>query len=186
MAGRRCAIPFPRAFRWRARCWPGKSLGSAVAIHVAAEQAALVQPVAAVVVEGAPSSVVDVAARRYPFAPVRTLIKDRFHSHAKVADIGAPLLLVDGKNDIVVPAVSARRSMVPVEPKEIRWIEGAGDNNLPHFAIDTTVMEFIVAISDRNPASVDEAAVPGPAQQYGSPASKCRRTEATDKPLAIW
>ncbi len=122
----------------------GKSLGSAVAIHVAVEQAALDQPVAAVVVEGAPSSVVDVAAGRYPFAPVRTLIKDRFHSHAKVANIGAPLLLVHGENDIVVPARFGQALYdAAVEPKEIRWIEGAGHNNLPHFAIDTTVLEFI-------------------------------------------
>lgn len=122
----------------------GESLGSAVAIHLAVEQAALGQPLAAVVVEGAPSSVVDVAARRYPFAPVRTLIKDRFHSEAKVADIGAPLLLVHGENDIVVPARFGQALYnAAVEPKEIRWIEGAGHNNLPHFAIDATVLDFI-------------------------------------------
>lgn len=133
----------------------GESLGSAVAIQLAVEQAEQGEPVAAVVCEGAPSSVVDVAARRYPFAPVRTLIKDRFHSHAKVADINAPLLLVHGENDIVVPARFGQALFdAAVEPKEIRWIEGAGHNNLPHFAIDATVLDFI----DRHLAPASGAA----------------------------
>jgi fermentation-respiration switch protein FrsA (DUF1100 family) len=122
----------------------GESLGSAIAIHVAAEQAAQGRPVAAVIGEGAPSSVVDVAARRYPFAPVRTLIKDRFDSRAKVAKIDAPLLLVHGDDDRVVPEQFARALYeAAVEPKEACWIEGAGHNNLPHHEIDAVVLDFL-------------------------------------------
>lgn len=122
----------------------GESLGSAVAIHLAAEQAAQGRPSAAVIAEGAPSSVVDVAAQRYPFAPVRTLTKDRFDSKAKVGGIKAPLLLIHGEDDTVVPQRFGRALFeAAAEPKEARWIEGAGHNNLANHAIDAIVLEFL-------------------------------------------
>lgn len=122
----------------------GESLGSAVAIHLAAEQAATGRPYAAVIGEGAPSSVVDVAARRYPFAPVRTLIKDRFDSQAKVGGINAPLLLLHGEDDIVVPHRFGQALFdAAAEPKHAQWIDGAGHNNLAYHAIDAVVLEFL-------------------------------------------
>ncbi|MGZ8996730.1 MAG: alpha/beta hydrolase, partial [Rhodospirillales bacterium] len=122
----------------------GESLGSAVAIHLAAEQAARERPYAAVIGEGAPSSVADVAAKRYPFAPVRTLIKDRFDSQAKVGGINAPLLLLHGEDDTVVPQRFGRALYdAASEPKQVRWIDGAGHNNLTYHAIDTIVLEFL-------------------------------------------
>jgi fermentation-respiration switch protein FrsA (DUF1100 family) len=122
----------------------GESLGSAVAIHFAAEQAAMGKPVAAVIGEGAPSSVVDVAARRYPFAPVRTLIKDRFDSRAKVGAIRAPLLLLHGEDDTVVPQRFGQALFdAAAEPKTAEWIDGAGHNNLTYHAIDAVVLEFL-------------------------------------------
>jgi fermentation-respiration switch protein FrsA (DUF1100 family) len=122
----------------------GESLGSAVAIHLAAEQAATGEPFAAVIGEGAPSSVVDVAARRYPFAPVRTLIKDRFDSRAKVGAIKAPLLLLHGEDDTVVPQRFGQALFdAAAEPKTAEWIDGAGHNNLTYHAIDAIVLEFL-------------------------------------------
>jgi uncharacterized protein len=122
----------------------GESLGSAVAIHLAAEQAVQNRPLAAVIGEGAPSSVADVAARRYPFAPVRTLIKDRFDSRAKVGGINAPLLLIHGEDDIVVPQRFGRALFeAAAEPKHAQWIDGAGHNNLAYHAIDAIVLEFL-------------------------------------------
>ncbi|MCU0894992.1 MAG: alpha/beta hydrolase [Rhodospirillales bacterium] len=122
----------------------GESLGSAVAIHFAAEQAAMGKPVAAVIGEGAPSSVVDVAAKRYPFAPVRTLIKDRFDSRAKVGAIRAPLLLLHGEDDTVVPQRFGQALFdAAAEPKTAEWIDGAGHNNLTYHAIDAVVLEFL-------------------------------------------
>ncbi len=125
----------------------GESLGSALAIHVAAERAAEGRPVAAVIGEGAPSSVVDVAARRYFFAPVRTLIRDRFDSRAKVAEIGAPLLLIHGEDDRIVPIEFSRALYdAAVEPKVARWIEGGGHNDLPQHGIDALVFDFLARL----------------------------------------
>jgi len=146
----------------------GESLGSAVAIHLAAERAAAGKPYAAVIGEGAPSSVVDVAARRYPFAPVRTLIKDRFESRAKVGGINAPLLLLHGEDDIVVPQRFGRALFdAAAEPKHARWIDGAGHNNLAYHAIDAIVLEFLDRHLPQPPAG---GAAPGAATPASSSA----------------
>lgn len=125
----------------------GESLGSALAIRVAAERAAEGRPVAAVIGEGAPSSVVEVAARRYPFAPVRTLIRDRFDSSAKVAEIGAPLLLIHGERDRVVP-IDFSRALYDAasEPKTAHWIAAGGHNDLPQYGIDAVVLDFLARL----------------------------------------
>lgn len=61
----------------------GESLGSTVAVAIAAERAAAGQPVAALVLEAPLSSVSDVAAHHYPWVPVRWLLKDRFEAVAR-------------------------------------------------------------------------------------------------------
>ena len=146
----------------------GESLGSAVAIHLAAEQAVSGSPFAAVIGEGAPSSVVEVAARRYPFAPVRTLIKDRFDSRAKVGGINAPLLLLHGEDDTVVPQRFGQALFdAAAEPKHAEWIDGAGHNNLTYHAIDAVVLEFL----DRHLGGAQGPGAPTPQAPSATPAS---------------
>ena len=81
----------------------GESLGSTVAGAIAAEQAAAGQPVAALVLEAPLSSVSDVAAHHYPWMPVRWLLKDRFQAVARIAGVGAPVLIIHGEADEIVP-----------------------------------------------------------------------------------
>ena len=84
----------------------GESLGSGVAVELAHRRAAS-EPVAAVVLESPFSTVPDVAQAHYPFVPARWMVKDRFDSVAKIAAIGAPLLILHGVRDRVSP-ISAR------------------------------------------------------------------------------
>jgi hypothetical protein len=76
----------------------GESLGTGVAVPLAASQ-----PVGAVVLEAPFTAAVDVAARAYPFVPVRLLMRDRFLSRDRIGRIGAPLLILHGKADRVIP-----------------------------------------------------------------------------------
>lgn len=76
----------------------GESLGTGVAVQLAAEQ-----KVGAVLL-GAPFTAgVDIAARRYPWLPVRVLMKDQFRSRDYIAKITAPILIQHGTEDRVVP-----------------------------------------------------------------------------------
>jgi hypothetical protein len=122
----------------------GESLGSAVAVHIAGEQAERSSPVAAVVLEAPMSSAVDVGAYHYPLLPVRLLMKDRFDSKSKVGGIGTPLLIVHGEDDWVVPIDFGRAVFAAAqEPKQAVWIPGGGHENLGRFGLQETVMRFL-------------------------------------------
>lgn len=76
----------------------GESLGTAVAVALAAEQS-----VAGLILDAPFTSAADVGAAAYPFAPVRHLIKDPFRSDERIGKIRAPLLVLHGERDRVVP-----------------------------------------------------------------------------------
>jgi uncharacterized protein len=76
----------------------GESLGTGVAVQTAAAV-----PVAAVILEAPFTAAVDIAARTYPWVPVRWLMKDQFRSRTHIADIRAPLLILHGEADRVIP-----------------------------------------------------------------------------------
>lgn len=82
----------------------GWSLGSAVALDLAARL-----PPAAIVLEGAPASLVDLTSRRYPFFPLRLLMRSQFDSIRKIGGIPAPMLFLHGVDDQVVPIAEGRR-----------------------------------------------------------------------------
>jgi hypothetical protein len=122
----------------------GESLGSAVAVRIAGEQAKTGQPVAAVVLEAPLSSVTDVAAHHYPWAPVRWLLKDRFEAVMVIGGIMAPVLMVHGDADTVVPIRFAQALYAAAkEPKEAVWVPGGGHEDLDGFGLAQTVLQFI-------------------------------------------
>ena len=82
----------------------GWSLGSAVAVDMAAEL-----PPAAIFLEGAPASLVDLTTRRYPFVPLRLLMRSSFDSIRKIGRIPAPILFLHSVNDEVIPIAESRR-----------------------------------------------------------------------------
>jgi len=82
----------------------GWSLGSAVAVDLAAH----VGP-AALMLEGAPSSLVDVAQRRYPFFPISLVMHRAFESISAVDHITCPILFLHSPADDVIPISEGRR-----------------------------------------------------------------------------
>jgi fermentation-respiration switch protein FrsA (DUF1100 family) len=122
----------------------GESLGSAVAVPIAAEQAAQGRPVAAVILEAPVSSVVDVAAYHYPWVPVRLLMKDRFEAMGQVPRVAAPVLVVHGEDDRVVPLRYGQALYAAAaEPKEAVWLHAAGHENLAQFGLQQIVLDFL-------------------------------------------
>jgi alpha-beta hydrolase superfamily lysophospholipase len=82
----------------------GESLGSALAMALAAEK-----PVGKVVLEAPFTSAVDVGAQHYWFVPVRRFMKDQFRSDLHASKLTAPVLVVHGENDAVVPITLGKR-----------------------------------------------------------------------------
>ena len=121
----------------------GESLGTGVAVHLAAERAA-VAPFGAVVLEAPYASMAAVAAKHYPFLPVRWLVKDRFESVAKIARVRAPVFIFHGEKDNTIPIRTGRDLFAAaVEPKESLWIAGARHNDLYDFEAPAAVIAFL-------------------------------------------
>ena len=119
----------------------GESLGTGVAVHLAAE---LASPPFAVVLEAPYSSIADVAQWRMPLAPVRPLVLDRFESSAKVGGIDAPLLVVHGDLDGTVPARFGKRLFAAAaNPKEGVFLPSAGHNDLYDHGMGEIVLDFL-------------------------------------------
>ncbi|MGD1876251.1 MAG: alpha/beta hydrolase [Kiloniellaceae bacterium] len=116
----------------------GESLGTAVAVKMASER-----PPSAVVLEAPPSSIADVAAAHYWYLPVRPLIRDPWNSLARIASIGAPLLVLHGERAPVVPIRFGRKLFdAAVEPKQAIWHAEALHTNILN---DPDVVEAVQA-----------------------------------------
>lgn len=103
----------------------GESLGAAVAVTVAAERAP-----DAVVLRSPFTALVDVARVHYPLVPAGLLLKDRFEVLEPVRSVGAPLLVVTGTADRIVPLRLSRQVFrVAGEPKRMIEVPGAGHND---------------------------------------------------------
>jgi uncharacterized protein len=98
----------------------GESLGTGVAVALAARH-----DVGALVLDSPYSSVEDVAASLYWMLPVRLLIRDKFHSDEKITAVTAPVLMVHGSNDWVVPIRFGEKLFALAnQPKRFIRIEG--------------------------------------------------------------
>ncbi len=121
----------------------GESLGSAIAVQLATEMAPG-QPVAALVLESPFTSTADVAAHHYWYMPVRYLVRDRFETERKIGSIGAPLFIVHGEEDRIVPVDHGRALFEAAsEPKEARFIPAAGHNDIYDFGAADAVIDFL-------------------------------------------
>jgi uncharacterized protein len=104
----------------------GESLGTGVAVQLAATV-----PVGAVVLEAPYSAAVDIAAGLYPFLPVRLLMQDQFRSIDHIALVTAPLLILHGTDDRVIPVASGQVLFDAANaPKTLVTLPGAGHDAL--------------------------------------------------------
>ncbi len=99
----------------------GESLGTGVAVALAAEK-----PVTHVILDAPYSSTVDVAADLYWFLPVRLLMKDQFRSDLRIKNVQAPVLILHGDGDDIIPMRYGERllAMVPGEKRMVRFAGG--------------------------------------------------------------
>lgn len=96
---------------WLAAAWGetapvvcGESIGSGVAVAVAAER-----PVRALVLDAPYTSVADLAAAMYRWLPARRLLRHHFDSLSRLPGVRAPLLVLHGDADDMIPHEHGRR-----------------------------------------------------------------------------
>ena len=133
------------AYDWLAQRYPpsrlvlyGESLGTGVAVRLATERR-----VAGLILDAPFTAASDVARLHFWYLPVDWLMQDRFSSLELIGEIGAPLLILHGDKDRVVPITLGERLFAAApEPKRfirlpggshVGNLEGGGAEAVRHF-----------------------------------------------------
>jgi fermentation-respiration switch protein FrsA (DUF1100 family) len=117
----------------------GESLGTAVAVDLAAEH-----PPASLILRSPFTSMVDVGKHHYPLMPVGSLLKDRYEAIERIARIHAPLLVIAGERDRIVPiALSRRLYDAANEPKTLLALPFADHNDYDLLAGNTMIQAIV-------------------------------------------
>jgi fermentation-respiration switch protein FrsA (DUF1100 family) len=106
------------------------------------------RPVARVILESPFTSIADIAASIYWFVPVRLLIKDPFRADERIARVTAPVLVLHGTRDNVVPIAFGERLYALIQaPKRFVRLAGAGHNDHDGYGAVETVQAFLAEIN---------------------------------------
>jgi uncharacterized protein len=121
----------------------GRSLGSGVAMHVAAqrevERLVLVTPY---------DSILEVARRHFSIFPVAWLLRDRYDSVSLASKVKAPVLVLLAERDRLIPRRHSERliAALPASQVDVRMIEAVNhDSIIDAPAYRTAVREFLLA-----------------------------------------
>ena len=121
----------------------GESLGGAVALELALEH-----PPAGLVLLSAFTSVRDMARMHYRLIPA-AVVPDAYPSLRLIAGLRAPLLVLHGEDDMIVPVEHARALFAAAPaPKQLRVIRGVGHNDIVSLA-GTRLAELLAAWARR-------------------------------------
>jgi fermentation-respiration switch protein FrsA (DUF1100 family) len=117
----------------------GESLGSGVAVRLAVER-----DVAAVLLEAPYTSITDMARKQFWFVPVRWLLFDRFDTLGAIGGVRAPVLVMHGARDRIIPVAMGRavHAAAP-EPKQLWIAPDAGHVDLVEAGAIEAAGEFV-------------------------------------------
>lgn len=120
----------------------GWSLGGAVAVDLASQV-----PHAALILEGAPASLVSIGEQMYPLFPVRLIMRNPFDAVLKIPRARSPILFLHSREDEIVPVGEGRRLFdAATAPK--RFVE-LGGGHVNAIRVDgQTAAEAIGALFD--------------------------------------
>lgn len=105
----------------------GQSLGSALAVELATREVPH-----GLILEAPFASVRAMGKTLFPFLPVSLLVGDQFNSLERISHVQAPLLILHGDRDEVVPFAQGEALFRAAnEPKTFLRIPGGGHNDLP-------------------------------------------------------
>jgi len=103
----------------------GESLGTGVAVQVAAEKV-----VAGLILDAPYTSIVDLAALHYPHLPARWLMTDRYETLRAAGGVTAPTLIIHGEADDIIPVeMSAQVANALKGPVKVATFAGAGHSD---------------------------------------------------------
>lgn len=155
LAAAKSAVDFAQSKGYRSEdiILIGESLGSGVATHIASEHqfggVFLITPY---------TSIADRAQEIYWYIPAQYLVTDNFSSLDKIHLINAPLLMVHGTNDTVIPHAHSHKLVeLAHEPKKLVIYEGKGHNNLDYEMVYKEMDDFFSHLLSSKEAVSEES-----------------------------
>jgi len=101
----------------------GESLGTGVAIEVAQQK-----KYAGIILESPFTSMINMGKKYYPIFPVSFLLKDKFESDKKIANISIPILIMHGKIDKIVPYYMGKKMYELANEPKFFYSQEYGDH----------------------------------------------------------
>jgi uncharacterized protein len=118
----------------------GESLGAAVAVELAEAH-----PPAALVLRSPFTSMLDMGRLHYPILPVRWLLRDRYPSRDRIARVRAPLLVIAGDGDHIIPVDNSRQLYESAASPQKQWVVVSGaDHNDEALLSGRTLVDAVV------------------------------------------
>ncbi|QYJ07399.1 alpha/beta hydrolase [Qipengyuania flava] len=124
----------------------GNSIGSGVAVQMALET-----PPAALVLISPFASLSDLVAEKFRWLPTRLLLRDRYESIDKIAAIDAPVLILHGDADTLIPHHHAERLASAKPDSELRIFAGFGHDLAWHPDAEEAVLDFLARRTGEDP-----------------------------------
>jgi fermentation-respiration switch protein FrsA (DUF1100 family) len=129
--------PVERILLW------GESLGTGVAVATAATHR-----VARVLLESPYTSTADIAAAIYWFVPVRLMMKDQFRSEERIGKVTAPVLILHGARDTIIPIRFGERlyRSITAPKRFVRLPDAEHNDHDDHGGLDA-VKDFLAGVA---------------------------------------
>ena len=102
------------------------------------------RPIGGLILDAPFTSAADIGASAYPFVPVRWFIKDSFHSDERIGRVKAPLLVLHGELDRIIPIKFGERLFTLAnEPKQMVRLPSGGHVDLDDHGAPDAVRAFL-------------------------------------------
>lgn len=141
----------------------GESLGTGIAVEMAAEMGSI-NPPGGVVLEVPYTSIPEVGAYRYPFVPIFWMLWDRYESINKMKNVKAPVLILQAGKDTVVPPIFAKKLFDATQPPKT-MLTNINAGHLGIYSSDDVVRGIFNFMNE-----LDKAAPPAAAKPVVQPA----------------
>lgn len=124
----------------------GESIGTGIAVQLAAKR-----EVFGLVLDAPYTSIVDVAERCYPYLPARLLMQDRYETLKHLGQVEAPLLVIHGEEDQIIPVDMGRKVAAEAPGASlIHTFPGAGHTDHGNFGSFEAVNRWIDRLRERS------------------------------------
>jgi pimeloyl-ACP methyl ester carboxylesterase len=123
----------------------GESLGTGIATETATKR-----PVDGVVLQSPYTSIADAARDRFPRLPVDLLLTERFSNVPQIAHINAPLLILHGEEDELLPVSMAQSIFDAASEPRMEVLAGVGHNDIDPESMRDTLASFVESIASES------------------------------------